>query len=82
MKLNSASFVRIGPMVGARFLAVLVAPVFAQSAPKPSTATANPAAAGMDPSGPAFRMPFQLLTSANHIAQWTQQVVIGKPQPH
>jgi len=33
---------------------------------------------GVDPSGPAFRMPFQLLTSANHIAQWTQQVVIGK----
>ncbi|MEO8701802.1 MAG: hypothetical protein ABI867_17285, partial [Kofleriaceae bacterium] len=36
------------------------------------------AAQGMDPSGPSFRMPFQLLTSANHIAQWTQQVVIGK----
>ncbi|HEU0034345.1 MAG TPA: hypothetical protein VFQ53_27170 [Kofleriaceae bacterium] len=36
------------------------------------------AAQGIDPSGPAFRMPFQLLTSANHIAQWTQQVVIGK----
>ncbi len=34
---------------------------------------------GQDPSGPAFRMPFQLLTSANHIAQWTQQLVIGKP---
>jgi hypothetical protein len=38
----------------------------------------NRAAQGMDPSGPAFRMPFQLPTSANHIAQWTQQVVIGK----
>lgn len=40
------------------------------------------AAQGLDPSGPAFRMPFQLLTSANHIAQWTQQVVIGKPDAH
>ena len=34
------------------------------------------AAQGLDPSGPAFHMPFQLLTSANHIAQWTQQVVV------
>jgi hypothetical protein len=36
------------------------------------------ASQGMDPSGPAFHMPFQLLDSANHIAQWTQQVVIGR----
>ncbi|HUJ60365.1 MAG TPA: hypothetical protein VLX92_17810 [Kofleriaceae bacterium] len=36
------------------------------------------AAAGMDPSGPAFHMPFQLLTSSNHIAQWTDAVVIGR----
>jgi hypothetical protein len=36
------------------------------------------AAMGQDPSGPAFRMPFQLLTAANHIAQWTQAVVIGR----
>lgn len=36
------------------------------------------AALGQDPSGPAFRMPFQLLESANHIAQWTRAVVIGR----
>jgi hypothetical protein len=36
------------------------------------------AAAGLDPTGPAFRMPFQLLTSGNHIAQWTEAVVIGR----
>ncbi|HEY1553802.1 MAG TPA: hypothetical protein VGF94_03155 [Kofleriaceae bacterium] len=34
------------------------------------------AAQGMDPSGPAFRMPFQDITTSNHIAQWTQQVVV------
>ena len=34
------------------------------------------AEAGMDPSGPAFRMPFQALGDNNHIAQWTQRVVI------
>jgi len=34
------------------------------------------AAAGMDPTGPAFRLPFQSLTDNNHIAQWTQRVVI------
>jgi len=34
--------------------------------------------AGMDPSGPAFRMPFQRLDTANHIAQWTQAIVIGR----
>jgi len=33
---------------------------------------------GMDPSGPAFRMPFQDFATSNHIAQWTQAVVIGK----
>jgi hypothetical protein len=32
------------------------------------------AAAGQDPSGPAFRVPFQSLQSSNHIAQWTQAV--------
>jgi hypothetical protein len=36
------------------------------------------AEAGQDPSGPAFRLPFQLLTTSNHIAQWTQAVVIGR----
>ncbi len=36
------------------------------------------ALAGMDPSGPAFRMPFQDFATSNHIAQWTQAVVIGK----
>lgn len=34
------------------------------------------AAAGMDPSGPAIRLPFQALTDNNHIAQWTERVVI------
>lgn len=33
--------------------------------------------AGQDPSGAAFRLPFQLLTTSNHIAQWTQAVVIN-----
>jgi hypothetical protein len=33
---------------------------------------------GQDPSGAAFRMPFQLLDAGNHIAQWTQAVVIGR----
>lgn len=36
------------------------------------------AVAGMDPSGPAFRMPFQDFATSNHIAQWTSAVVIGK----
>jgi hypothetical protein len=36
------------------------------------------ATAGMDPSGHAFHMPFQRLDTNNHIAQWTQAVVIGK----
>jgi hypothetical protein len=34
------------------------------------------ATAGQDPSGPAFRVPFQSVDAANHIAQWTQAVVI------
>lgn len=34
------------------------------------------AAQGQDPSGPAFRVPFQSLLSNNHIAQWTQTVVL------
>lgn len=33
------------------------------------------AAAGHDPSTTAFRLPFQDITSNNHIAQWTEQVV-------
>ncbi|MGE5186059.1 MAG: TolB family protein [Acidobacteriota bacterium] len=36
------------------------------------------AIAGQDPTGPAFRLPFQLLESGNHIAQWTQAVIIGR----
>lgn len=35
----------------------------------------NRAAAGIDPSLPAFRLPFQDLLSSNHIAQWTETVV-------
>jgi WD40-like Beta Propeller Repeat len=31
---------------------------------------------GMDPSGPAFRVPFQSTLAGNHIAQWTQAVVV------
>lgn len=33
---------------------------------------------GTDPSAPAIRMPFQDFATSNHIAQWTQAVVIGK----
>ncbi len=33
------------------------------------------AAAGQDPSAPAFWLPFQAIDSRNHIAQWTQHVV-------
>jgi WD40-like Beta Propeller Repeat len=33
------------------------------------------AASGMDPTAPAFRLPFQNLASNNHIAQWTERVV-------
>jgi hypothetical protein len=33
------------------------------------------ARAGLDPSGPAFRLPFQDVTAGNHVAQWTQSVV-------
>ena len=33
------------------------------------------AEAGMDPTTPAFRLPFQNLASNNHIAQWTERVV-------
>ncbi|MBA3396550.1 MAG: PD40 domain-containing protein [Deltaproteobacteria bacterium] len=32
--------------------------------------------ANQDPTGPAFRLPFQNLTSNNHIAQWTERVVV------
>ena len=34
------------------------------------------AARGSDPSTQAFRLPFQNLDSSNHIAQWTERVVI------
>ncbi|MEO8842788.1 MAG: hypothetical protein ABI591_06485 [Kofleriaceae bacterium] len=34
------------------------------------------AGAGTDPSGNAFRVPFQEVSSSNHIAQWTNAVVI------
>lgn len=37
------------------------------------------AAAGGDPTGPAFRLPFQSLVTSNHIAQWTEEVIpIGR----
>lgn len=36
------------------------------------------AAQGMDPTGPAFRVPFQDVATNNHIAQWTNQVVIQR----
>lgn len=39
------------------------------------------AEAGLDPSGPTFRVPFQNVLSNNHIAQWTQSVVAQKPAP-
>jgi hypothetical protein len=31
---------------------------------------------GQDPSGNAFRVPFQAVDTSNHIAQWTNAVVI------
>jgi hypothetical protein len=34
------------------------------------------AALGNDPSAKAFRLPFQNLDSSNHIAQWTERVVV------
>jgi hypothetical protein len=34
------------------------------------------AGAGTDPSGNAFRVPFQDVATSNHIAQWTNSVVI------
>jgi hypothetical protein len=36
----------------------------------------NRAAQGNDPSARAFRLPFQNLESSNHIAQWTERVVV------
>jgi hypothetical protein len=36
---------------------------------------ADRAAMGMDPSVAMFRLPFQNITSKNHIAQWTEKVV-------
>jgi hypothetical protein len=35
----------------------------------------NRATAGEDSSAPAFRLPFQELTTNNHIAQWTTQII-------
>jgi hypothetical protein len=35
------------------------------------------AAAGQDPSGNAFRVPFQDVNTSNHIAQWTKSVVVN-----
>ncbi len=34
------------------------------------------AAAGQDPSVAAFALPFQDITSSNHIAQWTEEVIV------
>jgi hypothetical protein len=34
------------------------------------------AAAGQPASGPAIRLPFQALNEGNHIAQWTEQIVV------
>ncbi len=36
----------------------------------------NRAATGADPSAPAFWLPFQNIISNNHIAQWTEKVVV------
>jgi hypothetical protein len=36
----------------------------------------NQAASSVDPSNVAFRLPFQNIDSDNHIAQWTEQVVV------
>ncbi len=38
----------------------------------------SPAAveANTDPSSPTFRLPFQNIDSSNHIAQWTEQIVV------
>lgn len=36
----------------------------------------NRATAAQDPSAPAFRLPFQNIGSSNHIAQWTERVVL------
>jgi hypothetical protein len=33
------------------------------------------AEAGLDASGPAFRLPFQALTTSNHIAQWAERII-------
>ena len=33
---------------------------------------------GQDPSGAAFHLPFQVLETSNHIAQWTEAVIIGR----
>jgi hypothetical protein len=34
------------------------------------------AAAGQDATGPAIRLPFQALAEGNHIAQWTEAIVV------
>ncbi|MFT3697870.1 MAG: hypothetical protein QM831_32315 [Kofleriaceae bacterium] len=38
----------------------------------------NKAMQGQDPTGVSFRVPFQDVTTNNHIAQWTQQIVISR----
>ena len=35
----------------------------------------NQASSSLDPSNVPFRLPFQDITSDNHIAQWTEKVV-------
>ena len=34
------------------------------------------ATSAADPSAPAFRLPFQSIVTSNHIAQWTERVVV------
>jgi hypothetical protein len=36
----------------------------------------NQATSSVDPSNVAFRLPFQNIDSNNHIAQWTEKVVV------
>jgi len=36
----------------------------------------NQASSSVDPSNVPFRLPFQDITSDNHIAQWTEKVVV------
>jgi hypothetical protein len=34
------------------------------------------ALAGEDPSSPAFAIPYQDLGTSNHIAQWTERIIV------